>query len=100
MSMVRPLCGGAEPRLLPKQLACTQMAGVRSLLDTLPWYGEEIEETRALMGDNFYSYGMGPNRKTLETFFRYSHQQGFTDRELKIEDLFEPSSLGFEEPEA
>ena len=80
-----------------KQLTYAQLAGVRSLLDTLPWYGQELEETRALMGDNFYSYGMGPNRKTLETFFRYSHQQGFTDRELKIEELFEPASLGVAE---
>lgn len=79
-----------------KTLAYAQMAGVRSLLDTLPWYAEELEATRASMGANFYSYGMeGANRKTLETFFRYSHRQGFSDRELKIEDLFEPSSLEF-----
>jgi len=83
-----------------KQLNYAQLAGVRSLLDTLPWYGQELEETRALMGDNFYSYGMGPNRKTLETFFRYSHRQGFTPRELKVEELFEPASLSFSEPAA
>ena len=77
-----------------KRLAYAQMAGTRSLLDTLPWYAEELEATQALMGADFYSYGMTEaNRKTLETFFRYSHQQGFTERELTIEDLFEPTSL-------
>ena len=34
--------------------------------DMRPWYGQELAETRALMGDNFYAYGIGPNRKTLE----------------------------------
>jgi 4,5-dihydroxyphthalate decarboxylase len=81
-----------------KRLTYAQMAGVRSLLDTLPWYAEELEATRTLMGPDFYSYGMTKaNRKTLETFFRYSHQQGFTERQLTIEDLFEPTSLDFVE---
>ncbi len=66
--------------------------------DMLPWYGQELAETRALMGDNFYSYGIGPNRKTLEALFRYSHQQGLASRELTIEELFLPSSLEFAEP--
>jgi 4,5-dihydroxyphthalate decarboxylase len=52
------------------------------------------------MGDNFYSYGVAPNRKTLETLFRYSHEQGLASRELKVEELFEPASLSFSEPAA
>lgn len=67
------------------------------IMDSLPWYGQELEETRALMGDNYYSYGIEPNRKTLHALFRYSHQQGLSSRELTIEELFEPSSLGFSE---
>lgn len=61
--------------------------------NSLPWYGQELEATKALMGDNFYSYGIETNRKTLETFFRYSHQQGLANRELTIEELFAPKSL-------
>jgi 4,5-dihydroxyphthalate decarboxylase len=60
---------------------------------SLPWYGSELDETKALMGDNFYSYGIAPNRKTLEALFRYSHQQGLSDRELTIEELFDTASL-------
>jgi 4,5-dihydroxyphthalate decarboxylase len=45
------------------------------------------------MGDNYYSYGIEHNRKTLEALFRYSHQQGLCSRELMIEELFEPTSL-------
>ena len=57
------------------------------LKDSLPWFGQEFEETRALMGDNYYSYGIEPNRNTLKSLFRYSYQQGFCNRELTIEEL-------------
>lgn len=66
--------------------------------DMLPWYGQELEATRALMGSNFYSYGLERNRKTLETLFAYSHRQGLSPRLLRIEDLFLPGSEALEEP--
>ncbi len=61
--------------------------------DSLPWYGQELDETKNLMGENFWPYGIKPNRKALETLFRYSHEQGLSSRELKIEELFHPSTL-------
>ena len=67
--------------------------------DMLPWYAQELTETRALMGKNFYSYGLEEaNRKALETLFRYSHEQGLTNRELTIDDLFDPSGHDLSEP--
>ena len=68
--------------------------------NSLPWLAQELEETRALMGDNFYSYGIKPNRRALETLFRYSHQQGLSSRKLTIEELFAPGSQEFVEPSA
>ena len=65
---------------------------------SLPWAGAELEETRALMGDNYWPYGVEPNRKTLETLFRYSHEQGLASRVLTIEELFHRSTLEFVEP--
>jgi len=64
---------------------------------SLPWVAQEIEETRALMGDNFWPYGIEPNRKALEALFQYSHEQGLATRRLTIEELFHPSSLEFTE---
>lgn len=65
---------------------------------TLPWISQELEETREVLGDNFYSYGLTPNnRKTLESLFQYSHEQGLASRVLTIEELFEPASLEFTE---
>ncbi|MBW1829080.1 MAG: ABC transporter substrate-binding protein [Deltaproteobacteria bacterium] len=76
-----------------KQMAYNYMANAAWFKDSLPWFGQEFEETRASMGDNYYSYGIESNRKTLEALFRYSHQQGLCSRELTIEELFEPASL-------
>jgi 4,5-dihydroxyphthalate decarboxylase len=76
-----------------KQMSYEYMAKAAWLYGSLPWFGQEFDETRALMGDNYYSYGIAQNRKTLEALFRYSHQQGLSDRELTIEELFDPASL-------
>jgi 4,5-dihydroxyphthalate decarboxylase len=83
-----------------KQMSYEYMAKDAWLFGSLPWFAQEFEETRALMGENFYSYGIAPNRKTLEALFRYSHQQGLSSRELTIEELFDPVSLEFAESAA
>jgi len=80
-----------------KQKAYDYMANAAWFKESLPWFGQEFEETRILMGKNYYSYGIENNRKTLEALFRYSHQQGLCSRELTIEELFESSSLGLTE---
>ena len=77
-----------------KRRSYQYMAKLGWAADGLPWYGQELESTKALMGDNFYSYGMSkPNRKALEVLFRYSYQQGMASRKLMIEELFDSSGL-------
>ena len=76
-----------------KQMAYDYLAQYAWLKDLLPWIGQEFADTRKLMGENFYSYGIKPNRKSLETLFRYSHEQKLSKRRLTIEELFEPASL-------
>ncbi len=80
-----------------KQISYQKMAKANWLMDMLPWYAQELERTRAIMGDNFYSYGLEANRKMLETLFRYSYEQGLSSRELTIDELFAANSLKFAE---
>ena len=80
-----------------KSKAYGYMAKMGWAADMLPWYGQELEHTVAAMGPNFYSYGIKPNRKTLETLFRYSYEQGLAQKLVTIEELFHPDSLSFEE---
>lgn len=75
-----------------KALAYEKMRG-NWYFETLPWYAQELESTQNLMGNNFLPYGIAPNRKTLESLFRYSHEQGLASRRLTIDELFASSSL-------
>ena len=60
---------------------------------TLPFVEERLLEARALMGEDFWPYGVDANRKTLETFLKHHHSQGLSSRLLKPEDLFHPGTL-------
>ena len=59
----------------------------------LPWLLHHVEETEKLMGQDFWPYGLEPNRHVLETFLRYHHEQGLSKRLLRPEDLFAPETL-------
>jgi 4,5-dihydroxyphthalate decarboxylase len=59
----------------------------------LPWMPAYAEATRALMGEDFWPYGLEKNQKTLETFLRYHYEQGLAPRRLEPHDLFAPETL-------
>ncbi len=80
-----------------KTLAYRKMTGIGWGADMLPWYGQEMEATQAIMGKNFYSYGLEGNEKTLEHLFRYSHEQGLASRQLTIDELFHPAGRNLRE---
>ena len=60
---------------------------------SLPWLTKHVEDARALMGDDFWKYGFHENRKVLDTFLRYHHEQGLSKKRLQPEDLFAPETL-------
>ncbi|MDH3239426.1 MAG: ABC transporter substrate-binding protein [Alphaproteobacteria bacterium] len=53
-----------------------------------------VEQQRKSYGSNPYVHGIEPNRKVIETFVRYAHEQGYISREIPVEELFAPSTLG------
>ncbi len=59
---------------------------------TLPFVEEQLRAAREFMGDDFWSYGLAPNRKVLETFLRHHHAQGLSSRLVSPEELFHPST--------
>jgi 4,5-dihydroxyphthalate decarboxylase len=59
----------------------------------LPWLTAHVEDARREFGDDWWSYGLEKNRKTLETFTRYHHEQGLSTRQLDVAELFAPESL-------
>jgi 4,5-dihydroxyphthalate decarboxylase len=75
------------------QLAYAELYDSGALSTMLPWLTQHVEETRALMGTDFWPYGLELNTHTLATFLRYSFEQGLSKRHLKPEELFAPESL-------
>jgi 4,5-dihydroxyphthalate decarboxylase len=59
----------------------------------VPWLVAAVEETRREMGEDWWPYGLEPNRKTLETFLRYHHEQGLSKRRFAPEELFARETL-------
>jgi 4,5-dihydroxyphthalate decarboxylase len=76
-----------------QQFAYDDYRQTAALKVMLPWAAAAAEETRALMGDAWWPYGLAPNAAVLETFTRYHHRQGLSPRQLAAAELFAPETL-------
>jgi len=59
----------------------------------IPWFVSLRERNRALMGEDFWPYGLEPNRKTLEACLRHHRDQGLLKRPYSVDELFAPETL-------
>jgi NMT1/THI5 like len=58
-----------------------------------PWFSELFAENRALLGEDWWPYGLSANRKAVDTFLRYHYEQGLSRRLLTSGDIFVPGLL-------
>jgi 4,5-dihydroxyphthalate decarboxylase len=59
----------------------------------LPWLPNHVAMAEAEMGEDFWPYGIEPNRRTLDAFCQYAFEQGGCARRLQPEELFAPETL-------
>ena len=59
----------------------------------VPWVSDHARRWREVAGEDFWPYGIEPNRPTLEAFLQYSFEQGICARRLQVEELFAPETL-------
>jgi len=57
------------------------------------WLQPLIEEEQAIIGLDWFPYGIAQNRPSIDALLQYSHEQGLSARRLKLEELFAPSTL-------
>jgi 4,5-dihydroxyphthalate decarboxylase len=76
-----------------KELTMYELGQIGHLFTSLPWGVSEFDKARVLMGNDYWSYGFEPNRHVLETFTRYHHAQGLSQRKVAPEELFAHSTL-------
>jgi 4,5-dihydroxyphthalate decarboxylase len=59
----------------------------------IPWFVGLRERNRALMGDDYWPYGLERNRTALDACLRHHQEQGILRHSHKLEDLFAPETL-------
>ena len=86
------------PSAVLKAFEAAKEAGLKKLSDTsatkvtLPFVEERLKEARDLMGQDFWSYGVGGNRKVLDYFLAQHHAEGLSPRRVTVDELFHPAT--------
>jgi 4,5-dihydroxyphthalate decarboxylase len=76
-----------------KRIAIDAIAGYQALAVSLPWAPAEATRVAALMGKDYWPYGVPRNRAAIGAIARWSHRQGLAARELEMTQLFAAASL-------
>ena len=76
-----------------KARAMIALRDVNALMVTLSWLEAETNETMAIMGEDFWKYGVAENMREIEALTQYVYEQGLTDRKVEIKELFHPSTF-------
>ena len=63
-------------------------AAQRSFPYVTPWLEAELENTAAVMGEDFHPYGLDRNRAQIEMFAGEAFQLGLTRRRIAVEEYF------------
>lgn len=74
-----------------EQARCNAMAFLRTQEPpalSWPWAFEYGREIRELMGEDFWPYGIEPNRREIETLCQYVAEQGLAPRAPAVDELF------------
>ena len=58
-----------------------------------PWFSQLVEDDIAMLGEDWWPYGIEANRQSIEAVLRYHHEQGITERLFTVEDIFLPQLL-------
>jgi 4,5-dihydroxyphthalate decarboxylase len=76
-----------------KAIGLARLADTSASKVTLPFMEERVKAARDLMGEDYWSYGIPANRKTLEYFLAQHHKQGLSARLVSVEELFHPTTF-------
>jgi 4,5-dihydroxyphthalate decarboxylase len=76
-----------------KAVALAKLGDTSATKVTLPFVEEQLRAARTLMGPDFWSYGLEPNRMVLQRFLKQHHAEGLSSRLLQPEELFHPASI-------
>ena len=76
-----------------KAKAYAMYAQTAAMPTMLPWTTAHVEDAKREMGEDWWPYGLAPNRHVLDTFLRYHHEQGLSKRRYTPEEIFARETL-------
>jgi 4,5-dihydroxyphthalate decarboxylase len=76
-----------------KAIGLEKLTNLAQLAVALPWMEFESSATKALMGNDYWRYGVKDCRHEIDVMTRYAHEQGLTARRLAPEELFAASTF-------
>ena len=76
-----------------KAIALARLADMSATKVTLPFAEEHLRAAKTLMGEDFWPYGLAPNRHVLARFLQRHHAEGLSARLVAPEELFHPAAL-------
>ena len=71
-----------------RDLAVEGLYDTDALRLSLPWLIHHVEETWRVLGKDFWSYGLEPNRPTLKAIGEYVYEQGLSPRVVSPDAMF------------
>ena len=79
--------------LIAQKEAYQDLHETAALKTMLPWAVHHVEEVERLMGSDYWAYGLDSNVHVLNSFLRYSYEQGLSKRQLTAKELFAKETL-------
>jgi 4,5-dihydroxyphthalate decarboxylase len=79
--------------LASKNMTLKSLQHTFALQASLPWLVHHVDQTRKVMGEDWWPYGIEKNRQTIEALCQYSFEQGLSARKMGLEDLFAPETF-------
>jgi 4,5-dihydroxyphthalate decarboxylase len=76
-----------------RRIALTGLDETASLRYMLPWLPDDVASVRAVLGDDYWTYGLDGNEAALAAIARYAFEQGLAPRAYAPRELFVPEVL-------
>jgi 4,5-dihydroxyphthalate decarboxylase len=73
-----------------RDIAMSQLRYQGAFYAMLPWLPDDLSRTQAVMGSDFWSYGVTENRHELDAMRRWIVEQGLTESEPALDQIFAP----------
>ncbi len=79
--------------LLALEIAMEQIRYPGAFHATLPWLPDDLARVEAVMGRDFWSYGVPQNKSAIDVMLRWSVEQGLSPRNPRYDEIFAPDCL-------